>query len=73
MTMMSEKEFDKALEALGLERLSAANMLDVDERTIRKWRSGDRTVQGPAKQFLRFLLAEGYSGKEVIEILKRSS
>jgi DNA-binding transcriptional regulator YiaG len=46
------------MEATGLSARSLARVLDVDERTVRRWLAGDREIPGPALQLLRLLTAK---------------
>lgn len=50
---MSPDEFRAAIAALGLNQRQAAEALQVDERTARKWANGERAVPGPAIVALR--------------------
>jgi DNA-binding transcriptional regulator YiaG len=53
---MPSSEFNAALKSLALTVATAANLLDVDERTIKRWKYDERTVPGPVASFLRHLL-----------------
>lgn len=43
------------LATLGISAAHAGRLLDVDERTIRKWYNGERCMSGPAKRLLLVL------------------
>lgn len=50
---MTAQEFRDAIAALGMNQRQAAEALEVDERTARKWALGERAVPGPARVALR--------------------
>lgn len=50
---MTAQEFRAAIAALGMNQRQAAEALEVDERTARKWALGERAVPGPARVALR--------------------
>jgi len=57
-----------AMEATGYSARRFARVLDVDERTVRRWLAGDRGVPGPVRQFCRaLLLAPGLAAALEIE------
>ena len=66
---MTDEEYRNAIAALGLQQTEAARLLGVDERTSRRWASGEREIPPPAARFLRFLLAYGITGAKAIELL----
>jgi DNA-binding transcriptional regulator YiaG len=67
---MTDEEYRNAIAMLGLSQTEAARLLGVDERTSRRWVSGEREIPPPAARFLRFLLATGITGARAIEILE---
>jgi hypothetical protein len=56
---MTPAQFHRALDALGLTRLSAAEWLDVDEKTIRRWRDGEVTIPKAIELLLRYACTYG--------------
>jgi len=69
---MSSSEFEKALATLGVNQIEAAELLGVDDRTIRRWVGKERDVPGPAIQFLRYLVAIKRSGASAIKTLGKN-
>lgn len=59
---MTPDEYRDVLDQLGLSQIAAARLLGVDERTSRRWASGERDIPPPAQRFLRYLVATGRSG-----------
>lgn len=61
-TAMTAADFTRALDTLGLGattlegRAAAAEAFGSDERTVRRWRSGDRAIPGPAQVLVRLWL-----------------
>lgn len=47
-----------AMESTGLSARALSRVLDVDERTVRRWLAGDRPMPGPARQLCRALATE---------------
>lgn len=54
---MTPAEFSAAIAALGLSQLAAAEVLEVDPRTVRRWVAGDRDIPGPVRVALRLMIA----------------
>jgi DNA-binding transcriptional regulator YiaG len=52
---MTAEEFRSAIEVLGLSQLAAAQALEVDARTVRRWALGEREVPGPVRVALRLM------------------
>ena len=52
---VSADEFRDAIAALGMTQRDAARALEVDERTVRKWALGERSVPGPVRVALRLM------------------
>jgi DNA-binding transcriptional regulator YiaG len=50
---MTADEFRTAIEALGLSQVAAAQALEVDARTVRRWALGEREIPGPVRVALR--------------------
>lgn len=56
MASLSADEFSAALAALGLSQPArAAEALEVDVRTIRRWAMGERAIPGPVSVALRLM------------------
>ena len=53
---MTPHEFDDALSALGYSQCDFARSLDINDRTVRRWSSGDVPVPGPIVFTLRLML-----------------
>jgi DNA-binding transcriptional regulator YiaG len=52
---MTADEFRAALDGLGLSQVAAAQALEVDARTVRRWALGEREVPGPVRVALRLM------------------
>jgi DNA-binding transcriptional regulator YiaG len=66
---MTAEEYRDLIAALGLSQVAAAILLGVDERTSRRWASGEREIPPPVARFLRYLLATGTTGETAIKVL----
>jgi DNA-binding transcriptional regulator YiaG len=66
---MTADEYREAIGMLGLSQVAAARLLGVDERTSRRWVSGEREVAPPAVRFLRYLIATKKTGEQAIRVL----
>jgi DNA-binding transcriptional regulator YiaG len=66
---MTPDEYREALARLDLSLVAAARLLQSNERTSRRWASGERDVPPPAAQFLRYLIATGKTGKQAMKVL----
>lgn len=56
--MTSAEELRQAIAASGLSSRSFAMLLEVDERTVRRWVNGDRTVPGPVLVIARAIIRD---------------
>lgn len=56
---MTEDQFSRSIEALGLSSRAAAKELDIDERTVRRYVSGDLPVTKVVQLALIGLKARG--------------
>lgn len=54
---MTAKQFQAAIDRLGLSQLGAARLFGADGRTARRWALGERSVPEPVAIILRLLLA----------------
>ena len=50
---MNAKEFRAALKALGINQTEASTLLDVSDRSVRRWAEGPEEIPGPVEQTLR--------------------
>ncbi len=66
---MTSDDYRAAIESLGLSQLGAARLLGVNDRTSRRWASGEQDVPPPAERFLRYLIATGRSGEYAMKRL----
>lgn len=66
---MTADEYREAIEELGLSQVAAAKLLGVDDRTSRRWASGDREIPPPAARFLRYLIATDRTGEYAMKKL----
>jgi len=66
---MTAEEYRNVIRALGLSQLRASILLGVDERTSRRWASGEREIPPPAARFLRYLQLIGTTGSAAIKVL----
>ena len=56
-------EYRAAIARLDLSQVAAARLLGVDDRTSRRWATGERDVPPPVQRFLRYLIATKRSGE----------
>jgi hypothetical protein len=68
---MTADEYRHTIAALGLSQVGASVLLGVDERTSRRWATGEREIPPPVSRFLRYLLATKTSGDAAIQILDK--
>lgn len=54
---MTAKQFQSAIDRLGLSQLGAARLLGADGRTARRWALGERSVPETVAILLRLLMA----------------
>jgi DNA-binding transcriptional regulator YiaG len=66
---MTPDDYRTAIEKLGLSQVAAAKLLGVDERTSRRWASGERDVPAPAVRFLQYLIATKKTGDQAMKVL----
>jgi len=64
-------EYRNAIAHLDLSQAAAARLLGVDERTSRRWATGERDVPPPAVRFLRYLIATRKTGAQAMRVLER--
>jgi hypothetical protein len=68
---VTPNQYKSAIDRLGLSQVGAARFLGVDDRTSRRWISGERDVPEPVSRFLRYLIAAKVTPDEVEAILRR--
>jgi len=66
---MTPDQYRDAIARLDLSQVAAARLLGVDERTSRRWASGERDVPPPAVRFLQYLIATGKTGAKAVRVL----
>lgn len=54
---MTAKQFQAAIDRLGLSQVGAARLLGADPRTARRWALGERSVPESVSILLRLMLA----------------
>lgn len=54
---MTAKQFQNAIDRLGLSQVGAARLLGADPRTARRWALGERSIPEPIAILLRLMLA----------------
>lgn len=68
---MTAKQFQAAIDRLGLSQVGVARLLGADPRTARRWALDERSVPEPVAILLRLMLAGKISADD-IEGVKRS-
>lgn len=68
---MTAKQFQAALDRLGLSQVGAARLLGADPRTARRWALDERSVPESVAIILRLMLAGKISAADV-EAVKQS-
>lgn len=57
---MTPKEINAARHQLGLSQAGLARVMGIaDDRTIRRWESGETPITGPASLLLRYMVRYG--------------
>lgn len=54
---MTAKQFQAAINRLGLSQVGAARLFGADPRTARRWALGERSIPEPIAILLRLMLA----------------
>ena len=62
---MTAKQFQTAIDRLGLSQVGAAKLLGADPRTARRWALGERSVPEPVAILLRLMLAGKITADDV--------
>lgn len=68
--MVTAKQFQAAIDRLGLSQVGAARLFGSDPRTARRWALGERSIPEPVAIILRLMLA-GKITADDIEALPR--
>jgi DNA-binding transcriptional regulator YdaS (Cro superfamily) len=66
---LNSTQYRTSVAALGLTLAGAARLLGVDERTSRRWASGEREVPETVARFLSFLISADIKPDEVMRAL----
>ncbi len=67
---MTAKQFQSAIDRLGLSQVGAARLLGADPRTARRWALGERSIPGPVAILLRLMLAGKITAQDIEETSK---
>jgi DNA-binding transcriptional regulator YdaS (Cro superfamily) len=62
---MTAKQFQAAIDRLGLSQVGAARLVGADPRTARRWALGERSVPEPVAIILRLMLAGKITADDV--------
>lgn len=65
MMKMTAKQYQAAIDRLGLSQVAAAELLGLDPRTSRRYALGEIAVPAPTAKLLRLLLAGKISAEDV--------
>jgi DNA-binding transcriptional regulator YiaG len=68
--VMTQEDFRATLAKLNLSTTATSRLLGVNDRTVRRWWSGDAPVPAPAERFLRYLARVNISPIAVMEVLE---
>lgn len=68
---MTAKQFQTAIDRLGLSQVAAAKMVGADPRTARKWASGANRVPECVAILLRLMLAGKITAEDVEAVRRR--
>jgi hypothetical protein len=70
MTKMDSARLVWLLEMLGLGNAAAANFLDYDDRTLRRWRAGTLEVPIVVAMLLELMVETGWTTSDVNELVR---
>lgn len=65
---MTAKQYQAAIDRLGLSQLGAARLFGADGRTSRRWASGERSVPETVAILLRLLLAGKITAADIEKV-----
>jgi len=63
---MTPKQFQAAIDRLGLSQVGAARLVGADPRTSRRWVAGDRSIPEPVAIILRLMIAGKITSEDVL-------
>lgn len=63
---MTSRQFQMAIERLGLSQVGAARLVKADGRTVRRWVAGERSVPECVAILLRLLMAGKISQADIL-------
>lgn len=69
--VMNGQDFGEVIEALGLSKTGAANFLNVDETTSRRWTKDQHPIPLPVVALLRVMAQYNISPASVVRLLER--
>lgn len=67
---MTPAVYRETIARLGLSQVQAASFLGVDERTSRRWATGEATIPASAARFLAFIDLADIKPKRVLRVLE---
>jgi hypothetical protein len=67
---MTAKQFQTAIDRLGLSQVGAAKLFGADPRTARRWALGERSIPEPIAILLRLMLTGKITAQDVEETSK---
>jgi len=65
---MTAKQFQAAIDRLGLSQVGAARLFGSDPRTARRWSIGERSVPEPVAIILRLMIAGKITADDITSI-----
>jgi len=67
---MTAKQFQSAIDRLGLSQVGAARLFGADPRTARRWALGERSIPEPIAILLRLMLAGKITAHDIEGVSK---
>jgi len=67
---LTAKQFQTAINRLGLSQVGVAKLLGADPRTARRWALGERSIPEPVAILLRLMLANKITADDIQEAAK---
>ena len=68
---MTAKQYQSAIDRLGLSQLGAARLFGADGRTSRRWALGERSVPETVAILLRLLIADKITADDIEQTKRR--
>lgn len=68
---MTANQFRAALSRLGISQLEAARIFKSNDRTVRRWAIGERTVPTPVAIMLRLLIQKKITVQDIEDVNAR--